>query len=70
MYYIIEFSQSLNASFTGINMTLFQMINLLQLAYNINLKLNKIKKYLFMTKDMALSLIIYYIARGLLDDRE
>lgn len=38
---IIEFSQSLSTNFTGINMTLFQMINLLQLAHNINLKLNK-----------------------------
>ena len=38
---IIEFSQSLNNSFPGINMTLFQMLNLLQLAHNINLKLNQ-----------------------------
>ena len=51
-------------------MTLFQMINLLQLALNINLKLKKSGKYSSMTKDMALSLIIYYSARGLLDNRE
>ena len=51
-------------------MTLFQMINLLQLAHNINLKLKKSGKYSSMTKDMALSLIIYYSARGLLDNRE
>jgi MoxR-like ATPase len=67
---IIEFSQSLNTSFSGINMTLYQMINLLQLAHNINLKLQKSRKYSFMTKDIVLSLIIYYSARGLLDNRE
>ena len=67
---IIEFSQNLNTSFSGINMTLFQMINLLQLAHNINLKLNKTRKYPFMTRDMVLSLIIYYSARGLLDNRD
>jgi len=67
---IIECSQSLNTSFSGINMTLFQMINLLQLAHNINQKLNKSGKYSFMTKDVVLSLIIYYSARGLLDNRE
>ena len=67
---IIEFTQSLNKNFSRINITLFQMKNLLQLAHNINLKLNKSGKYSFMTKDVALSLIIYYSVRGLLDNRD
>ena len=67
---IIEYSQSLNNSFSGINFTLFQMINLLQLAHDINVKLNNFGKNKFMNKDFVLSLIIYYSARGLLDNRE
>ena len=47
------------------------MINLLKLSHDINTKkLNKTKKYLLMTKDIVLSLIVYYSARGLLDNRE
>ena len=64
---LIDYSQSLNTSFPGINFTLFQMINLLKLAYE---KLKKTKKYSSMTKDIVLSLIVYYSARGLLDNRE
>ena len=67
---IIEISQSLNTRFSRINFTLFQMINLLQLAHNINIKLNKSGKYPLMTKDIVLSLIVYYSARSLLDNRE
>jgi hypothetical protein len=67
---IIEYSRSLNITFSGMNMTLFQMINLLQLAHNINLKLSISGKYTFMTKDIVFSLIVYYSARGLLDNRE
>ena len=52
------------------NFTLFHMINLLKLADNINIKLKKTKKYPLMTKDVVLSLIIYYSARGLLENRE
>ena len=43
------------------------MINLLKLAHE---KLKKTKKYSSMTKDIVLSLIVYYSARGLLDNRE
>ncbi len=46
------------------------MINLLKLAHDINTKLKKTKKYSSMTKDIVLSLIFYYSARGLLDNRE
>ena len=67
---IIDYSQSLNTSFPGINFTLFQMINLLKLAHDINIKLNKTKKYSSMTKDIVLSLIVYYSIKGLLDNRE
>ena len=67
----IEYSQSMNTSFSGINFTLFQMINLLQLAHDINTKINKYGvKYQFMTKNIDLSLILYYSARGLLDYRD
>ena len=67
---IIEYSQWLGGSSTGINMALFQMINLLQLSHVINLKLSKSGKYSFMKIDIVISLIIYYSARGLLDNRE
>ena len=67
---IIEYSQSMNTSFSGVNFTLYQMINLLQLAHDINTKLNKYGKYQFMTRDIVLSLIFYYSARGLLDNRD
>ena len=43
------------------------MINLLKLAHE---KLKKTKKYSSMTKYIVLSLIVYYSARGLLDNRE
>ena len=67
---LIDYSKALNTRFSGINFTLFQMINLLQLAHDINIKLNKSGKYIEMNKDIVLSIIIYYSARGLLDNRE
>ena len=65
-----EYFQNLNNSFSGINFTLFQIINLLQLAEDINNKLNILGKYQNMSKDIVLSLIIYYSDRRLLDNRE
>ena len=66
---LTEYSKLLNSNFSEINMTLFQMINLLQLAHNINEQLNKSGKSKFKSEEI-LSLIVYYSTRGLLDTRE
>ena len=65
---IIKYSQRLSSSFSGINMNLLQMCNLLNLANNIYENLNQSENSL--TPDKILSIIVYYSIRGILYNRE
>ena len=67
---IIECSIKLKDSFSGIDFTLFQMFNLLKIANNMNIRINKDRINKYMNNEYALSLIIYYSFRGLLYNRE
>ena len=67
---IIECSIKLKDSFSGIDFTLFQMFNLLRIANNMNIRINKDRNNKYKNNEYSLSLIIYYSFRGLLYNRE
>ena len=66
---INKYSQKLNSVFSGINITLFQMTNILNLAHNINKNIKDIENN-NLTSDDVLFIIFYYSVRGILDNRE
>ena len=68
--YLIDSSKRLNESFVGINITLFQIMNILGIIHNIKNKFLQNSKYSKITNREISTITLYYIGRGYIEKRE